>query len=213
MYIKNNDKKYICNFCGKKDFATEVSFVLNIKPELNGDIIDIYTSETIAGKPSSLLKTINRNDYLREELVEQNGVYVLTLSNNPAPTKKELEEKQVISLQNEKTKKLNNLTKNIQNKITNGIDFQEKHFSFEEHDQQNLTAICQYLTAHPEVEGYLYHADGENFEEYTKEFLFELHQLMIEHITAYQTLYHQIKEQISNCNSVEEVKLLIVERV
>ena len=73
MYIKNNEQTYTCGLCDKKDFVTQISFMLNEKPELDGDLIELYSSEGYEGLQDSLIRTINPKHNNREIIEENNG--------------------------------------------------------------------------------------------------------------------------------------------
>lgn len=95
---------------------------------------------------------------------------------------------------------LEELSKELQEKLKMGImmptQYGIQRFSFEEHDQQNLTSAYIYLTTHPEVEEYWYHANGEEMQLFPKETLLELHRIMIEFVNEQLVEYHKKKAEL-----------------
>ena len=123
MYIKNNEQTYICGLCDKRDFVTQISFMLNEKPELNGDLIELYSSEGYEGLQDSLIRTINRKHYNREIIEEKNGKFYLTLTNIPEPTEKEVETQKHQQFKRHQDRRLENLNLLTQSNIKKGIDY------------------------------------------------------------------------------------------
>ena len=209
MYIKNNEQTYICGLCDKRDFVTQISFMLNEKPELIGDLIELYSSEGYDGLQDSLIRTINRKHYDREIVEEKNGKFYLTLTNIPEPTEKEIETKKHQQFKRHKDRKLENLNLLTQSNIQKGIDYriddQTKHFKLEEQDQQNIIMICQYLMNNQDVAFYPYKADGEEMANYSRENLLGLHAAMVQHITENRNHFHETKQKIEKATSLEEL--------
>lgn len=205
MYIKNNNKKYICSLSDKSDFVTQVTFILNIKPNFTEDLISLYSSENIKEKIDKELRTISRSNFQYELLEEKNNKFYYTLTNIAPKTEEEVAEEASQLLVQEKNKKINILKRRFNDLIVHGIEFNNEHFSFEEHDQQNITSICSYLNIKPEITEYPYHANGKEFKTYPKDFFFQLQARMLEHITKYQSKYQDLKHQINNIQTLDEL--------
>lgn len=210
MYIKINEQMYNCSLSDKKNLATQVSFILDKKPELTNDIIEIYSSENIAGIKDKLLMTIDRKNYDREVITEfDSGRCSLLLSNIPEKDLIQEEKKKFFETKTHLIEKLTNYTSNS---ITEGIEYEGERFSFETHDQRNLTAICQFLSDNTDIESYLYHADGKEFREFSREDLFALRELMLQHITTYQQNYNIKKQLIMEASNLEELEIISIEK-
>lgn len=209
MYIKNNERIYTCGLCDKKNFVTQISFMLNEKPEFDGDLIELYSSEGFDGLQDRLIKVINRKQYNKEIVEEKNGKFYLTLTNVPEPTEKEIETKKHQQFKRHQDRQLENLNSLTQSNIKNGIKYkigkQSKHFTFDDQDQQNIIMICQYLMNNPDVTSYSYKAENEEIEEYNRDDLLGLHTAMVEHITENRNHYHKIKQKIKKATSLEEL--------
>lgn len=210
MYIKINEQTYNCSLSDKKNLATQVSFILDKKPELNDDIIKVYSSENVVGIEDKLLLTIDRKNYDREIITEfDSGKCSLLLSNIP---EKDLIQEEKKKFFETKTRLMKRLTNYTSKSITEGIEYEGERFSFETHDQQNLLAICQFLSDNVDIAGYLYHANGKEFKEFPRDVLFSLRELMLQHITAYQQNYNVKKQLIINASSIEELETISIEK-
>lgn len=203
MYIKNNDKTYNCTSYNGINPVVSVYFHLDKYPELEGDEIQLFTSESDPNRKDVLLRTVHRSDYKREVITTVNdNLFTLLLTNSP-------EENPEDDVNNAKENKIRELSEETERRINEGIEFdiegELKHFSFEAHDQQNISMICQYLSEHEEVEGYLYHADGEEFKVYSKEALFSLRDAMLQYIVECNEKYNRLRTEVNECTTVEEV--------
>ena len=146
---------------------------------------------------------MKRSDYKNENVSEFGEQYLLILSNEDA-----IEEKEDIN--EVKTDKIAELSAETQRNIVKGFDLdvegELKHFSLEAHDQQNIIAICQYLSEHDEIEGYLYHADGESFQTYSRDVMFEIRDAMLQTVTEYTEKYNNLREKVYEAKTIDEVK-------
>lgn len=86
------------------------------------------------------------------------------------------------------------------------IDDEQKHFSCETHDQQNISSICQYLSEHEDVEGYLYHADGEAVTMFKRDVLFNIRDIMLQHISECVKQYNELREKVYAAKTEDEVR-------
>lgn len=195
MYIKNGKNKINCTDFVSNN-SSSVLFYLSTEPKLTetNTTIELYDDSDF------MMTSINRNDYKNEKISKFGEEYILTLTN---------EDEIVISLDDVKANKIKELSEQINNIITNGfdldIDGEIKHFSLESHDQQNIIAICQYLTQHEDIEGYLYHADNEELTLYSRENMNLIRDKMIETIMNNISTYHTIKKKITDATSIDEI--------
>ena len=141
------------------------------------------------------LKTIYFNDYQNFllELITDN-IYKLSL------TQEEKKEEETITITSKEVQ-IEQLKSELKEQLKMGIMFPTPYgiqrFSFEEHDQQNLSNAYIYLTTHPEVEEYYYHANGETMQLFPRETLLELNKIMIEFVNEKLIEYHIKKQKIN----------------
>lgn len=78
--------------------------------------------------------------------------------------------------------------------ISNGIDFDNTHYSFEITDQLNLSRLA--IQAKEGKENLIYHADGEACRIFTAEEIIELYELMEAFIEYHTTYFNALKMYI-----------------
>ena len=156
------------------------------------DIIELFSKED-----NMKLKTIipfNFDNYSLT-LIKDN-LYSFKLFNNIEEENEEIEETNSINVELQ----LQKLNEDFKEKLKMGImfptDYGIQRFSFEEHDQQNLTNAYNYLVTNPEVEEYWYHANGEQMQKFSKEIILELYRIMIDFINEKLIEYHLKKQEI-----------------
>ena len=196
MYIKIGNKKINCT-----DFNVDdgILFYLKESPVLNNDKIYLYTDDDFC------MRTIVRSEYKYEKITEFGEEFILTLTN---------EEEITPSLDDYKSDKIKELSFQAEEAIINGFDLEvngdTKHFSLEAHDQRNISNICQYLYEHQDIEGYLYHADNENIETYSRDILFNIRDIMLQTITEYTQKYNIAKQKINKAVTIDDIKNIVL---
>lgn len=196
MYIKNGKNKIKCT-----DFVSNnpnsVLFYLSTEPKLTktNTTIELYDDSNF------MMTSINRRDYKNEKISKFGEEYILTLTN---------EEEIIPSLDDYKNDKIKELSTQTEEAITNGFDLEVngtiKHFSLEAHDQRNILNICQYLYEHQDVPEYMYHADDEEFQLYSRDVIFNIRDEMIHRIIVYNADYSIAKQKIKEAKTIDDVK-------
>ena len=201
MYIKNGDKKFVCTDFSGSSSDESMLFYLSSEPQLSEDEIELCADNDFC------MKTVKRSDYKNENVSEFGEQYLLILSNEDT-----IEEKEDIN--DVKTNKIAELSAETQRNIVKGFDLnvegELKHFSLEAHDQQNIIAICQYLSEHDEIEGYLYHADGESFQTYSRDVMFEIRDTMLQTITECTEKYNIAKQKVNEAETLDDIKNIVL---
>lgn len=100
--------------------------------------------------------------------------------------------------------KINNMSQMCQMIIKRGIDYNGSHYSLDTTDQINLMKLESIARFSPEIP-ILYHADGEDCRVYSTDEIIEIATLGIGLITYHTTYFNQLKSQINNMTSVDEV--------
>ena len=194
MYIKNGNAKYGCSDFSGKASDEAVLFYLSSEPKFSEDEIGLYAENGF------LLRTVKRSDYKYETISEFGSEFILTLSNF-----KETE----IDINNVKSEKIKNLSAETQRRIEKGFDMNisnsQLHFSCEAHDQRNIMAMCQYLTENADISSYLYHADGEKCEAFSRADIFKIRDAMLQHISELTEKYSELKSEVYEAKTVDEV--------
>lgn len=195
MYIKNGSKKYQCTDFSGKSTDDSILFYLASDPKLSDDKIELYTDTDF------LLKDVSRSEYKYESVKPFGEQFILSLFN---------EEETVADINTLKSDKIKDLSAAAQAAIETGfsinIDDEQKHFSCETHDQQNISSICQYLSEHEDVEGYLYHADGEAVTMFERDVLFNIRDIMLQHISECVKKYNELREKVYAAKTEDEVR-------
>lgn len=192
MYIKNGNKKINCT-----DFNANygILFYLEESPVLNNDKIYLYSDDGFC------MRTIIRSEYKHEKITEFGKEFILSLTN---------EEEIIPSLDDYKSDKIKELSTQTEEAITNGFDLEVngdiKHFSLEAHDQRNILNICQYLYEHQDVPEYMYHADGEEFQLYSRDIIFNIRDEMLHRIIVYNADYSIAKQKVNEAKTIDDVK-------
>ena len=206
MYIKNGDSRYTCtDFVGSGTDGA-VLFYLETQPSLSEDEISLY-AEGDSAKNDFLMKTVKRSDYASEKITEFGDQFILTLSNVPEI------EPDINTVKNEKIQELSDAA---HDDIVSGVSIcvgdDAKSFSLETHDQQNISAICQYLFEHPEIESYLYHANGEAFESFTRDEMFAIRDAMLQKVTECTAAFNALRTQVYEAKTIDDVNNIHYER-
>ena len=195
MYIKNGDKKYKCADFSGKSTDESILFYLASEPKLSEDKIELYTDTDF------LLKDISRSEYKYESVKPFGGQFILSLFN---------EEETAVDINTIKSDKIRELSVEAQNTIESGISInineKQEHFSCEAHDQQNISSICQYLSEHEDIDGYLYHADGEAVTMFSRDVLFNIRDVMLQHISECVKRYNELREKVYAAKTEDEVR-------
>ena len=199
MYIKNGNYEYKCNDVNIDNKNNSVLFYLDESPILDTDEIYLYSDDGF------LMKTIIRSKYKYETISEFDIEFILSLSN-------ENEEVITVNIEEVKSQKIKEIYNQTQENISEGfnldINGEIKHFSLETHDQQNIITICQYLVQHEEINEYLYHADGEPLQFYSRQDMFTIRDKMLEIILNNVKKYQAIKNTINTLETIEEINQL-----
>lgn len=61
-----------------------------------------------------------------------------------------------------------------------------------------------------EVEGYLYHADGESFQTYLRDVMFEIRDTMLQTITEYTEKYNIAKQKVNGAVTIDDIKNIVL---
>lgn len=199
MYIKNGDIKVTCSDFNGGGSDESLLLYLDSKPKLSDDEIGLYADNNFC------IKTIKRSNYKNEKISEFGKQYLLVLSNLDINEKEDINEVKI--------NRVAELSEQARQTIIAGFDFDidhdRKHFSLETHDQQNILTICQYLSEHTEVEGYLYHADGESFKTYSRETMFSIRDAMLQTIAENTERYNSLRNAVYEAKTIDEVKKIV----
>ena len=103
----------------------------------------------------------------------------------------------------EKNKKITEMCSASQFTITNGVDYNNKHFSLNTYDQINLTTLGSLAQQGQNVP---YHADGELCTIFTAEEMLGLITVSTNWIVYHTTYFNLLKHQINDMTTIEEVK-------
>lgn len=106
-------------------------------------------------------------------------------------------------LSEEKERKIKEMSAASQTTITNGIDFNEKHYRLNTTDQINLTSLYALALNGNSVP---YHADGEVCSIYTAEEMVNLATTATQFIIYHTTYFNLLKHQILSMESIDEVQ-------
>ncbi len=107
------------------------------------------------------------------------------------------------TLEEEKQRKIIEMMSYSQTTITNGIDYNNKHYRLNTTDQINLTTLGALAAQGQSVP---YHADGEICSIYTAEEMNGLIAAASKFIIYHTTYFNLLKHQILNLDAIEEVK-------
>lgn len=103
----------------------------------------------------------------------------------------------------EKNKKITEMCSASQFTITNGVDYNEKHFSLNTYDQINLTTLGALAQQGQSVP---YHADGELCTVFTAEEMLGLITVATNWIVYHTTYFNLLKHQIDDMTSIDDVR-------
>ena len=167
--------------------------------ENNEAIIELFADD---GKR---LRSFHQQDYGSKNIRQcEDEVYMIVFANDNS---KNNESQQEINIDFIRNTALNQISSELSDKINNGVFLPTsqglKQFSFEEHDQRNIANICAYLQNNQEIKEYFYHANGELSILYTSEDLFNLYEVMLQHISEWTEKYRILKNFINSCESIE----------
>ena len=99
--------------------------------------------------------------------------------------------------------KLEELSKQCQEAITNGIDYNGEHFSYTLTDQNNISNTFQ--LAMSTGLSVPYHADGQDCRLYSKEEIMSIYFAQETNVTHHTTYYNQLKQYVLTLTTEEEV--------
>lgn len=156
--------------------VVEVIFV-GVKPEQNG-----YEIENI---DKDILENILEYKYIDGTFVKNNDFFQNRINEI-------------------KNIKINNLKNICQNSIINGIDYNGSHYSLSEHDQINLMMLKFNAILNPN-ETFLYHADDEEYREYTSTEIKQIAEAAEKWKTYHLTYFNMLKNYVKNMSNVSEV--------
>lgn len=115
-------------------------------------------------------------------------------------------EKNQKELEEAVTQKINEISGACSAAIIKGIDYGDKHFSYTNDDQKNLSNAVQLVLA--TGESIPYHADGESCEVYSKEDILSIYVAEETNLTENVTYHNQLKLYIQSLTSAKEVKVI-----
>lgn len=110
---------------------------------------------------------------------------------------------EVDALEKLKERKITEMSAASQTTITNGIDYNEKHYRLNTTDQINLTSLYALAQAGTSVP---YHADGEVCRVFTPEEMCGLVQNATKWVIYHTTYFNLLKHQILSLETEDEVK-------
>lgn len=145
----------------------------------------------------------------QETIFDEDGFYlykmvdeqiISTTADEKAAWKKE-KNKQDLALA--RTSKLAEIRANCNSAILTGIDYNGKHFSYDNDDQKNISNAVQLAMA--TGLGVPYHADGENCEVFSKEDIIAIYVAEETNLTLNTTYHNQLKFYVQSLGTKEEV--------
>ena len=168
--------------------------------EDNETIIELFADD---GKR---LRSFHQQNYSSKNIRQcEDEAYMIIFANDKNVD--ENDNAQEISVEFIRNTVLAQINLELSNKIDNGVFLPTsqglKQFSFEEHDQRNIANICTYLQNNQDIKEYFYHANGEVSALYSREDLFNLYEVMLQHISEWTEKYRILKNFINNCESIE----------
>lgn len=107
-----------------------------------------------------------------------------------------------IKLNLAKANKISEISSTSQITITNGIDYNNEHFSLGTYDQINLSNLILVVNQGGRV---LYHADGEKCREFSKEEIMGVITTATKWITYHTTYCNFLKNYINSLNSIDDI--------
>lgn len=110
------------------------------------------------------------------------------------------------TLEQEKNKKIVEMTACCRSTITNGIDYNDEHYRLNTTDQINLTSLGALAQQGKSVP---YHADGKICRIYTAEEMMGLVQSATQFIIYNTTYFNLLKHTINNMTNIETVKSVV----
>lgn len=114
-----------------------------------------------------------------------------------------LAEKEKEAFQSFINTKLEELSKQCQEAITDGIDYNGEHFSYTLTDQNNISNTFQ--LAMSTGLSVPYHADGQDCRLYSKEEIMNIYFSQETNVTHHTTYYNQLKQYVLTLTTEEEV--------
>lgn len=196
MYIRIGHTKTDCTDFNISPKGDTVMFYLTNKPTLSTNKINLYDTTNF------LMKTIDKTQYKYKTITPFGDQFILTLTNT------ELVE-DVVNIDELKQNKIKELSSIIQKNIIDGFDLdingKIKHFSLKLEDQHNINSICLYLLSYMNVDGFIYHADGESDNVYSREDIFKIRDKMLETISENTSKFHKLRDKINKCKTIKEL--------
>lgn len=141
-----------------------------------------------------------------ESFVDENNVPTLKVVNNEVVpvTNEDREYLRQKEIQAVKDEKLAELSEICSSNITNGVDYNDEHFSYTLADQNNIYNSVQLAN----ITGLdiPYHADGKDCRLFTKEELVSIYILQEQNLTHNITYHNQLKRYTASLTSIEEIQ-------
>lgn len=147
---------------------------------------------------------------VQETLLDSDGFYlykvadgqvVATTTEEKAAWKKEHDEEALASAL---TSKLAEISTACNSAIVVGVDYGNKHFSYDNEDQKNISnAVQLVMTTNL---GVPYHADGESCEIFSKEDIIAIYVAEETNLTHNVTYHNQLRLYVQTLSTVEEIE-------
>lgn len=209
MYLQSNidDKKYeIIDLISYNDTSLVTKLNDNPSPMISSNdqmrlTIALYSDD------NKLLRNFYCKNYSHIEAIECEDLsgFIFALTNKVSEN--ETNETTQQAIETIRAEVLTTLTNELAEKINDGVFLPTsiglKQFSFEEHDQRNISNIFTYLQNNTELQEYYYHANGELSMLYSRQDLEILYTTMLEHIANWTEKFRQIRNFIENCDDIE----------
>lgn len=182
----------------------------------DGYVTGIYTTDIEQSSDVLVLSGTNkkaRYPKLTLELKDKNDCYNYKIINTEL-TEVSNEEKKVLlesskkqTLKAAKATKINELTQICQNLILSGINYNDKHYSYNYSDQNNISNLVQMAkTTGMDVP---YHADGESCELYSPTDIYAIYIAEEINVTKNTTYLNQLKAYIDTLEDADNVNNIV----
>ena len=152
--------------------------IVGARPKVNGYEIDSIDE--------SILKDILNYKYINGEFIKSDT---------------DIRDKYIDTIRDIKISRMSQVCNAL---IEHGIDFGGSHYSLTTTDQINLIKLESMAKLSPETT-ILYHADGEDCRVYSNEEITSIAELAMAWITYNTTYFNQLKSQINETNSIDEI--------
>lgn len=162
-------------------------------------------SLNIDGNKRSYLNSKKNRTYLQSILSSEEWNKIISVwgQNSYVPEENELLSPQLEKIQNNKIKQLKEVCMKT---ITQGIDLNDEHYSFEITDQLNLSRLV--AQAKEGKTQLIYHADGQPCRLYTAEEIIKLNEAMENFIEYHTTYFNSLKTYIKTLTLQSQITAL-----